>query len=356
MTVKQGRIDVHHHVIPPPFVEAMTKNGIDQVAGAPLPTWSPEKSIHVMDTNGIQTALLSLSAPGVFLNGERQAIRVARACNEYCASLKTEYQGRFGYFAVLPMPLTEPSCKEAIYALDHLEADGVVLLGSTRGVFLGDDSLEELMTELNRRSCVVFIHPNLHDTSEAYTADVPGFLLEFLCDTTRAAVNLMLQGVLERYPNIHWILAHSGGFLPYIAHRLTNVESMDRYARSIPEGALHYVRRFYYDTALSPSRYSQVALKSLVSPSQILFGSDFPFAPAPLTKLQCNTLGNSGLWDEQARYGINRGNALDLFPQYHRQDEQRVADPIFAEQSMLSRFNRQLAEPIARVAERLRKH
>lgn len=356
MSIKQGRIDVHHHVIPPPFVQAMADNGRTKVAGAPLPSWTPEKSIEVMDANGIQTALLSLSAPGVYFENESQAVGLARACNEYCASLKADYPGRFGFFSVLPMPLTEASCEEAVYALDHLGADGVVLLGSTRGVFLGDESLEELMQELNRRSCVVFVHPNLHETSDRYSSDVPGFLLEFLCDTTRAAVNLMLQGVTERYPNIRWILSHSGGFLPYIAHRLTQADSTEQYAEAIPKGVLHYVKQFYYDTALSPSRYSQVALKALVSPQHILFGSDFPFAPAPVTKLQCNTLKSLDLWDPSTRYGINRGHALSLFPEYRLTNEKMTPEPIFEDHSLLAKWSRQIAEPAARIAERLRNY
>ncbi|WP_244507278.1 hypothetical protein [Pseudomonas panipatensis] len=69
MSVKQGRIDVHHHVIPPAFVAMMERMGLEKVAGAPLPKWTPAKSIEVMDLNGIQTAITSLSAPGVHFGG-----------------------------------------------------------------------------------------------------------------------------------------------------------------------------------------------------------------------------------------------------------------------------------------------
>lgn len=77
------------------------------------------------------------------------------------------------------------------------------------------------MTELDRRRATVFLHPNLHETSKQLDLSLPGFLIEFLCDTTRAATNLIVSGTIERHPNISWILAHSGGFLPYIAWRLS---------------------------------------------------------------------------------------------------------------------------------------
>lgn len=55
MSIVHGRIDVHHHLIPPAFVKVMAEKGIDKAGGTKLPHWTPEKSIEVMDTNGIQT-------------------------------------------------------------------------------------------------------------------------------------------------------------------------------------------------------------------------------------------------------------------------------------------------------------
>src|SRR5512137_304466 len=114
MTILQGRIDFHHHVIPPPFFETMAKKGISQVAGAPLPKRTPAASIALMDMNAIQTALTSLSAPGVYLGNVQDACDLARRCNDFSAAMAVQYPGRFGSFAVLPTPFTEHACKEAI--------------------------------------------------------------------------------------------------------------------------------------------------------------------------------------------------------------------------------------------------
>jgi hypothetical protein len=53
------------------------------------------------------------------------------------------HRGRSGNFAVLPMPFTQEACPEAAHALDRLNADGIALLGSTEGIFLGDPQFEE---------------------------------------------------------------------------------------------------------------------------------------------------------------------------------------------------------------------
>ncbi|MGC4011993.1 MAG: amidohydrolase family protein [Pseudomonas sp.] len=194
----------------------------------------------------------------------------------------------------------------------------------------------------------------MHESSEKLGIAAPGFLVEFLCDTTRAAVNLILTGTLEKYPRIRWILAHGGGFLPYVAWRVSLANALPQFQDKAPQGVMTYLRRFYFDTALSPSRYSMAALKELVEPSQILFGSDFPFAPAPVTTLSCQTLEQNTLWSDTQRYGINRGHALSLFPQYRDAREQVVPAPIHSGESFASRIKRSLTRPLGAYVERVR--
>lgn len=355
MTIINGRIDVHHHLIPPAFCDAMARHGLTEVAGAPLPKWQPEQSLRMMDTNGIQMALLSLSAPGVYFGDANDAKDLARACNEYSAQLCDRFPGRFGFFAVLPMPLTHEACIEAIYALEELKADGVVLLGSTDGRFLGDPRFDELMAELDRRSAIVFIHPNLHAGSTDLGLLAPGFLMEFLCDTARAALNLVLSGTMERYPHVRYILAHAGGFIPYIAWRLSLANMMPPFNSQAPQGVLTYLKRFYFDTALSPSTYTMGALLELVPSTQILFGSDFPFAPAPLAAVQCETLTKSPLLDTEALHNINHRSAADLFPRLPKPGALVTPAPVFLGESLRQRVARSARAPLIALVEYLRK-
>ncbi|MGW8142684.1 amidohydrolase family protein [Sphingomonas zeae] len=345
----RNRIDVHHHLVPPQFAASAERHGLKKVAGAPLPHWTPQRSVDVMDRYGIQTALLSLSAPGVYFGDRDEARDLARACNEFAAETRANHPGRFGSFAVLPMPFTEDACEEAVYALDVLGADGVVLLGSTDGHFLGDNRFDELMAELDRREAIVFVHPNIHPTSEQLPLDIPDFLIEFLCDTTRAATNLILNGTVERYPGIRFILAHAGGFLPYVAWRLSLANELPATIRHAPKGVLHYVRRFYFDTALSPSPFAMAALKELVDPSHILFGSDFPFAPEAAVGMEIKTLDGLSVLDPVTLAGVDRENALKLFPRH------AAAVGAADHQSLGARLKSAIAEPIVSAADAIRR-
>ncbi|TGJ99533.1 amidohydrolase [Leptospira semungkisensis] len=322
-------IDVHHHFIPSFYTEALHDQGIKVVAGAPLPSWDPKRSINAMNVNGVRTAITSISSPGVYFGNREAAVSLARRCNEYAREIKELYPGRFGSFAILPMPLPKESTQEAIYALDTLKAEGVVLLASTRGKFLGDPDFEELMAELNKRNAVVFVHPDIHPSSETLGLKTPGFILEFLCDTTRAAVNLIYTGTLEKYPRIKWILAHAGGFLPYVAWRVSLGNLLPEISERTPQGILTYLRRFYFDTALSPSPFAMSALKELVDSDHILFGSDFPFAPEPLFVHQREELAKLKQFDPTTLAAIDRGHALKLFPSLATEGEASGIAPSF---------------------------
>ncbi len=354
MSTVQGRIDVHHHLIPPAFAAAMARKGLREMVGAPVPEWTPQRSLDVMDANGIQTAILSLSAPGVFFYDVQQARDLARACNEYAADLQVKNPSRFGSFAVLPLPFTAPACAEAAYAFDSLAADGVVLFGSSEGRFLGDSAYDELMAELDARHAVVLVHPNLHATSPQLNLNAPGFLLEFLCDTTRAAVNLILSGTMERYSRIRWILGHAGGFLPYVAWRVSLASMMPEFAERSPQGILTYVKRFYYDTALSPSRYSMIALRELVEPSHILFGSEYPYATAPVVALECQTLEQATAGPEKIAHGIAREHALGLFSKYREVNEVVTPAATYDSEPKAMRARRALSKSMAALAERIK--
>ncbi|CAD5109912.1 amidohydrolase family protein [Zestomonas carbonaria] len=349
-----GRIDVHHHLLPPFYAEALRRQGLDRIAGVALPDWSPEQSLALLDTQGMQTAILSLSSPGVWFGEARAAAELARRCNEYAAELTQRHPGRFGSFGALPLPATEAACAEAIHALDVLEADGVVLLASNAGVFLGDPRFEELMAELDRREATVFVHPNLHPSSQALGLETPGFLLELVCDTTRAAVNLILTGTLERYPRIRWILAHAGGFLPYAAWRVSLANAMPEFQDKAPQGVMTYLRRFYFDTALAPAAPSMAVLYELVEPRQVLFGSDFPFAPANLVERQVTELGSASPWSSEQLAGIARGHTLSLFPRFAVRGEAVLAAPRYASESTLHRLGRSATQPLAALAQRLK--
>ncbi len=309
-----GRIDVHHHVLPDFYVSTLATMGVTTAGGIPFPTWTPDTSLATMDETGVATAMLSLSSPGVHLDSDAAAVELATRVNDHTADLVRDHPGRFGFFACLPMPALDASIIETTRALDELDADGVVLLASSRDRFLGDPEFDPLLAELDQRNAVVFIHPNGHSSSFGLGLESPAFVTEFVVDTTRAVTNMLWTGALDRYPNIRWIIAHAGGTIPYLAWRLSLLDLLPGFLDRSPEGATHYLKRLYFDTALSASTEAMSGALALVGPDQILFGSDVPFAPEVVAVREVEDLGELDILDADAHAAIDRENALELFP------------------------------------------
>ncbi len=304
---------MHHHILPPDYLAALANAGITSSGGRPIPEWDIQNTLAQMDRHAIATAITSISEPGIYFGDVKFARDMARRCNEFSAQLIHEYPQRFGAFAILPLPDVNAALRELEYTLDTLKLDGVVLLSSVDGRYPGDPLFDELFTELNRRKAVVFLHPTVPAINSELKLDLPPFLIEFVFDTTRALTNLIYSGTLERCPDIRFIVAHAGGTVPYLAYRISLGQIM---LPGVPQGVMTYLKRFYYDTALSAKPNALRSLQELVDASHILFGSDYPFAPEVATLFTVQGIQNFDGFDEQARKAIERESALVLFPRF----------------------------------------
>lgn len=321
------RIDTHAHLIPPDYRAQLTKAGIAESGGRALPEWSPEIALEAMAELNVATAILSVSTPGTtFLPHHADAHALARDLNDYGAVLAIAHPDRFGFFATVPMPHIAESVTETVRALDELRADGVVLLANNGGTYLGQDGQDDLFAVLDDRAAVVFVHPA--DLPGPSVAGVPPFAADFLLDTTRAAYLLVRNGIRQRFPNIRFILAHAGGFVPYAAHRMA-VAIMADTRRSLAD-ILDEFSSFYFDTALSSSAAALPTLLAFAKPGHITFGSDFPFAPAAAGLLFAAGLDGYRGMDESQREAINRSNALRLFPHFGSLPALPASSPVTA--------------------------
>ena len=210
------RIDTHQHIVPPGYARWMRDKGIDP-GGIGLPPWSERSALKFMDRHEVQTGILSLSTPGVYFGDVMEARLRAREVNEFCAEVVAARPDRFGFFAALTLPDVEGALAEARYALDTLLADGIVLLANNDGRYLGDPGFEPLLEFLHHRRAVVFIHPG--ELPAPPVPGIPAFAADFMLDTTRTAISLVLSGAMEKFPGIKFVLAHAGGFVPGIHAR-----------------------------------------------------------------------------------------------------------------------------------------
>src|SRR5262245_53134980 len=305
---KPFRIDVHHHLVPPGYLDAVA--GQRQGGGGRV-KWSPAMSIEDMDKSGIAVSLISLIQPAASSADAALSRRLARESNEYAARLARDHPGRFGSFATLPLLDVDGSLKEIEYALGTLKADGIGLMTSYQNKYLGDESFAPVWAELNRRKAVVYTHPLTPECCRNTVTGLPPGVVEYATDTTRTIASLVFSGTAARYPDIRWIFSHSGGTMPFLLSRFTRQEMdmKERAKERMPNGVMHELRKFHYDTAQGNHTGALFALMKIVTPSQVLFGTDFPFRDG------AEEIGGlSAFFKGEELRAIERDNALKLIP------------------------------------------
>ena len=279
-------IDVHHHYLPPFYTERVLPwlASTNASSSDAIVHWSVQKDMAELDRASVATAILSISSPGFDSPGfnfgtEKEMASLARRCNEFASDLSKSSKGRYLFFTALPMPNLDASLKEITYGYDDLGATGVGLMTNYRGLYLGDKTFTPLFEELNRRSALVFVHPTDASCCRGLIADVPTPSTEFAVDTGRTITSLLWSGALNRFPRIRFIFSHGGGMLPTIYSRITagmerlHPELKDR----VPAGAINALSKIFVDTASIANNPAFAAMEAWVKPSQVLFGSDYPW-------------------------------------------------------------------------------
>ena len=310
-TVAQGaahRIDVHHHITPPVWLDEVKKAN---KANPPLANWSVAKSLEDMDKAGIATSMTSPTTPQLGFLPKDTAYKVSRESNEWAKKLEGDHKGRFGTFAMLPLPYVDETLKAIEYAFDTLKADGVGIMTSYGDKWLGHKQFEPVWAELNRRKATVYTHPTGANCCENLIADISDSAIEYGTDTTRSLAQLIFTGATQRYRDINWIWSHGGGALTAFAERfliqMTSVPPYkDKFTRASVQEELN---RFYYDTAQVSGAGTLQALAKLVPVSQIVYGTDYPYR----TGLD-HTKGVTAAFSGAELVAVERGNALRLVP------------------------------------------
>ena len=326
-----NKIDVHHHIFPEEYVDTLKEVGVEKSLGVKLPKWNTLTSLKKMKENGIQKAIVSITAPGVYFPeaeaSEGFPEELARIANKSIAKLIKEYPEKFGGFATLPMLNQDAALDELSYALDELKLNGVCLFTNYKGKYVGHQDFDAVFRELNKRKSVVFLHPT--DPGEDYkpNLDMPTAFLEAPFDSTRAVANLMQQGTLDKYPDIRFILSHGGGTIPYLAWRLASIEYLqtgkrmplfrifyDYLVNKEPSKGLNHLRNMYYDTATVSGEYQVKTLQKFAGPDHIVYGSDLCIST--LASIVTKNLEKDGDFTEKEYDLMSYGNCFKLFPDF----------------------------------------
>jgi aminocarboxymuconate-semialdehyde decarboxylase len=236
-----------------------------------------------------------------------EAARICRLQNESLAQSAANHAGHV--YALGAVPLQDPanSVAELEYLMQLPGLRGVEVPASVAGCYLGDERFARFWAAAADTGAVVFVHPTTRGLG------VPGLDSHYLwnavgnpLETTIAAAQLVVAGVLDRHPALTVLLAHGGGALPALRGRLRRAVEVRPEAGADCAGDVDAaIRRLYFDS-LTHDPAALAHLVAFAGPGHVLLGSDRPFDMG--SDHPADEIRSQGL-DPQAEHQLLAGNA-----------------------------------------------
>jgi predicted TIM-barrel fold metal-dependent hydrolase len=298
-------VDFQAHVFPPAYLDALQRldgnvileppdphSGMrylyDKGLGCRINTATfqgqdPAARLQHMDELGIDVQVISIPPPGADRFDADDAIELSRTANDALAELCEIDRNRLVGLYTLPTSSTPASLDEIDRATEELGLKGFGCYSNLNGRPLDDEALFPIYERIARLGQPVYIHPTAPLATQATGLDImPVLIYGWAFDATVAMTRLIYGRVMERFPEINWVVADVGGVLSFFAQRAVNIytgrtdEIRHRYG--LQENPLDYFRRFYVDTADHPSSTLRSALE-FFGPDRLVFGTNYPYGP-----------------------------------------------------------------------------
>lgn len=298
-------VDFHNHYFPFEYLDAIREGGsafrvtVDDEGNPVL--HSPgdynvlvpghrdlDERERVLGQHGVDMQVITFTAPGTSIEEPARAVELARIVNDALAREARQRPGRFAALGTLPMNAPDEAAREVERIVGALGLPGVMLFSNASGVPLHDDRFAPVFERLSEAGAVVYIHPTYPVGVEVMEEYMLMPMVGFLMDTTLATAGLVYSGALERYEGIHWVLAHLGGAVPYMAERFDRgFEAYPACRERCTVRPSEQLRRVYYDTVNFDPACLRLAI-DFAGTERILAGSDYPHQIGSLERMKAS--------------------------------------------------------------------
>ena len=289
-------VDVHTHMLSHEWVELLETHGAPHYTlqevrgglraihldGAPFMTPVPpmfdwDLRVKNMSNARVDLAVVSLTCPNVFWGPPEVSLKAARHMNDEFAQAQTAHPGRIRWFASLPWQHPSLAVEELKRALQQ-GAIGVVVLANIGGKPLTDPSFAPVWQAIDGKALPVLVHPSAPPgvaemAMHEFQLTAP---IGFTFDTSLAIARCILDGFLDRFPNLKLIAAHGAGALPYLVGRLDICwDNIPATRAKTAERPSNYMRRVYADSVVFTQDALEMCLR-VCGTDNVLYGSDYP--------------------------------------------------------------------------------
>ncbi len=242
-----------------------------------------ERRIEHMDRLRIDRQVLSVPPPGADRFEVEDAITIARIANDGLARFCRRYPQRFVGLFTLPTSSVKASLYELDRALQELGLRGFGCYSNLNGRPLDSEEFFPIYEKAAALKLPIYIHPTAPLATEALGLDImPVLIYGWAFDATVAMTRLVYGRVLERFPEIDFVVADVGGVLSFFGQRARNIfmgrthEIRERYG--LKENPLVYFKKFYVDSADHPPLTLRCAVDFFGS-DHVVLGTNYPYGP-----------------------------------------------------------------------------
>ncbi|USK51321.1 amidohydrolase [Bacillus sp. CMF12] len=243
---------------------------------------------------GVTHSMIS-PIPQLFMYDFPQEItaEISKVYNQTLATLASSAPEKTSALATVPLNNPEMAADELKRAI-NLGLKGAIIGPGLSGRMLSDEFFKPFFETANRKKAILFIHPLLSEDPRLKTKMMPN-LIGVPWETTVCATDILLSGMIDKYPDIKILFAHGGGFLPYQIGRLDKgYEQWDQVSSNLNAPPSQYIKRFWFDTVLWNPAGLDFLVKT-VGENRVVPGSDYPFDLCENPPIYKNTKGASSL-------------------------------------------------------------
>lgn len=251
--------------------------------------WDAEQRMLKLDELHVTSQLIAPPTPALLYDLPRDNSQaVSRLYNETISDIARNSDERLIPAATVPMSWPKVAVSELEYAAEVLDIRLVFIATKIGTTELDDERFEPFFRRASELNIVVQLHPAMFEVDTRLHEHFLHNLIGNPVETAVAVGRLIAGGVLDRIPDLEFVLVHGGGVFPYIAGRMRHGYHHVSSAAASERSPDEYLRRFHYDTLVHDPDVLR-CLADMVGPDRLVVGTDTPYLMAddePLSSLR----------------------------------------------------------------------
>ena len=281
-------IDVHAHAFGPDFraaAEALRAGGGSGVRpgirdhATPLEWFDPDHALRDMDAKRFDMRIVS-HGPDIASFTPAEQVDLARRANDEMIALARTHPDRLRVLATLPYGDIEGCVAELDRVASASEMVGVFMRSNFGGERPSEPRYEPVWAKLDTLRMPVVEHPAYPVFSKEIRKNNNAVIMGYMFETQMMVVELIQAGVFERYPNVPFVVAHTGGGLLDLLQRIDRSSARNPDVKgNLTKPFSDYVKRFYFDTCTFYEPPLMMAHK-YIGGDRLMFGTDYPYVDA----------------------------------------------------------------------------